>query len=140
MLAEAKRLHPELDGKLIYHRLPEPLPFSDGDFDAVYSIATLMHLQKNEIPGVVRDVQRALKNGGLFNLSVFLERDDVGTDGLDEKGRYFNVLPEAVWSVMCLSCGFRVIRQGTSQDSVGLRGIVWGNFFFEKAGRDQTTV
>ena len=136
MLAEAKRLHPELDGRLLHHRLPEPLPFSDGEFDAAYSIATLMHLQKNEIPGVVRDILRVLKDGGLFYLSVSLDRDDVGADGLDGKGRLFTVLTEEDWGEMCLSCGFREVRRGTSRDSVGRRGIVWGNFLFEKAGGD----
>ena len=58
MLADAKRLHPELDGRLLHHRLPEPLPFSDEVFDAVYSIAVLMHLQKSEVAGVIIGANR----------------------------------------------------------------------------------
>lgn len=39
-------------------------PFSEGEFDAVYSIAALMHLQKGQIPEKVRDIHRVLKDGG----------------------------------------------------------------------------
>ena len=136
MLAEAKRLHPELDGRLVRHRLPESLPFTDEEFDAVYSVAALMHFQKSEIPGVVQDIHRVLKNDGLFHLPVSLERADVDADGLDEKGRFFTVLTEADWSEICRSSGFREVSRGTNRDSIGRQGIVWGNFLFEKAGGD----
>lgn len=90
-----------------------------------------MHLQKIEIPGVIQDIHRVLMDDGLFYFSVSLERPDVGADGLDGKGRRFTVLTETDCSEICRSCGFRELRRGTSRDSMGRQGIVWGSFLFK---------
>jgi len=49
MIAEARRCHPELVGRLEVVKIPDELHFESSSFDGVYCIATLMHLDKNAI-------------------------------------------------------------------------------------------
>ena len=48
MIEEAKKIHPELSEKLFHKTLPNDLEFNQT-FDGIYSIATLMHLSKNDL-------------------------------------------------------------------------------------------
>ena len=136
MLAEAAKLHPELDGRLLHHELPAPLPFPDNEFDAAYSIAVLMHLKRNEIEQVMRDVHRVLERKGLFFFSVSLERADVEANDLDKTGRRFTLLSVSDWSDTFCSCGFLEIRRNTNTDSVGRDGFLWGSFLLEKPEKE----
>jgi SAM-dependent methyltransferase len=47
------------------------LDFGDECFDAVYSLNSLLHLPKTELPLVLHDVRRVLKANGLFFLGVY---------------------------------------------------------------------
>ncbi len=52
--------------------------FPDNSFDAVYSLNSLLHLSKVELPGVLKDIQFILKPGGLFYLGVYGGNDFEG--------------------------------------------------------------
>ena len=133
MLTEAKKIHPELNGRLVRHSLPSPLPFAGGSYDAVYSIAVLMHLEADDIEPAMREVHRILEPAGLFYFSVSLERPEIDVNGLDDRGRRFTCLSEEDWVAMGRACGFRVAQSGTNRDSMEREGIVWGNILLEKA-------
>lgn len=47
------------------------LQFSDGSFDAVYALNSLLHLAKDEFPGVLASISSILKPAGLFYLGVY---------------------------------------------------------------------
>jgi len=47
------------------------LDFGDESFDAVYSLNSLLHLPKTELPFVLHEVKRVLKADGLFFLGVY---------------------------------------------------------------------
>ena len=49
MITEAKRCHPELEDRLEVVRVPDEVHFEPSSFDGTYSIATLMHLDKDAI-------------------------------------------------------------------------------------------
>ncbi|MFO7781152.1 MAG: class I SAM-dependent methyltransferase, partial [Spirochaetia bacterium] len=70
MAERAASLHPELAGRIRVHRLPVPLPFADAAFDAVLSLATLMHLHRAAIADVLAECRRVLRPGGTLALSV----------------------------------------------------------------------
>lgn len=47
-----------------------PLPFADARFDLITMAAVLEHLSAERAPGLLRDVHRVLKPGGVFVLTV----------------------------------------------------------------------
>ena len=52
--------------------------FPDNSFDAVYSLNSLLHLPKVELPGILKDIHFLLKPGGLFYLGVYGGNDFEG--------------------------------------------------------------
>lgn len=132
MLTQAKRLHPELRGRLVHHRLPDDLPFDDQAFNAAFTIAVLMHLKRDDIAVAIQEVHRVLGPSGLLFFSVPLKRPELGEGGLDERGRRFTSLSEAEWREISCACGFLEIHRATNRDSLDREGIVWGNFLMEK--------
>ena len=93
MIAEAKRCHSELASSLEVMKIPDDLQFESSSFDGVYSIATLMHLDKSAIDRTIETVAMILKSGSKFFFSVSIQRDDLDDQGKDEKGRYFTGTP-----------------------------------------------
>ena len=81
MIAEAKRCHPELAESLQAMKIPDELYFEPASFDGVYSIATLMHLQKDAIDRTFEIIAALLKAGGKFLFSISIQRDDVDDGG-----------------------------------------------------------
>jgi SAM-dependent methyltransferase len=61
------------------------LDFADESFDAVYSLNSLLHLPKTELPRVLREIRRVLKVDGLFFLGVYSGYD---FEGIWEKDSY----------------------------------------------------
>ena len=47
------------------------LAFPDHSFDAVYALNSLLHLPKKELPTVLQNIRRVLKENGLFFLGVY---------------------------------------------------------------------
>lgn len=47
------------------------LDFPNNSFDAAYSLNSLLHLPKKELPIVLRNIRRVLKENGLFFLGVY---------------------------------------------------------------------
>ena len=132
MIAEAKRCHPELVGKLEVIKIPNELFFEPSSFDGVYCIATLMHLDKNEIDQTIEKVATILKTNGKFFFSVSLQRDDVDNEGKDEKGRYFTTISENEWIVCCEKYGLQLEHTEITSDGLDRDGIVWLTCVVEK--------
>ena len=96
MIEEAKKIHPELSEKLFHKTLPNDLGF-DKKIDGIYSIATLMHLSKNDLEETISKIYNLLNQNGKFLMSVSLFRDDIDKNGFDDKGRFFLVLRFDEW-------------------------------------------
>jgi len=58
------------------------LSFPASAFDAIYSMNSLLHLPKSELPIVLQELQRVLKPGGLFYFGTY--------GGYDHDGIYDN--------------------------------------------------
>lgn len=52
--------------------------FPDNSFDAVYSLNSMLHLSKAELPGVLKDIHYILRPGGLFYMGVYGGNDFEG--------------------------------------------------------------
>ena len=63
------------------------LPIEDSSVDAVYSMNSLLHVPKNLIPNVLREVQRVLKKDGVFYCGVYGGRDFEGPMPDDPSGQ-----------------------------------------------------
>ncbi|OPG15049.1 hypothetical protein B2M26_13970 [Ferroacidibacillus organovorans] len=61
------------------------LQFPDGHFDGVWTINCLLHVPKRDLPGVLAEVRRVLKPGGLFYFGVYGGMD---FEGVWEADRY----------------------------------------------------
>ena len=132
MLEQARRFHPELNGRLFHVRFPGLLPFPSASFDGAYSIAFLMHLDRSAIAEAVSEIHRILEPDGLFFFSASLERGDVDSAGIDPKGRRFTSLSEQAWDRLCGRLGFRKLSFSRTADSAGREGLVWGNFLYRR--------
>jgi SAM-dependent methyltransferase len=125
MIAEAKRCHPELAGRLEVIKIPDELHFEPSSFDGVYSIATLMHLDKSTIDRTIEKVAMILKAGSKFLFSVSIQRDDLDDQGKDEKGRHFTTMIESKWVKCCEKHGLRLEHSEITADGLDRDGIVW---------------
>jgi SAM-dependent methyltransferase len=128
---KAVELHPELENRVVFHRLPEVLPFADGQFDAVVSVACLMHMQLNEISPVLAEIARVLKSRGLAFISVPIQRDDVDDAEVDCCGRQFTLISVSDWKDKFSSTGFEVIETKINPDGLGRLGVLWANFILK---------
>ena len=132
MIAEAKGCHPELVDRLKVIKIPDELHFESLSFDGVYSIATLMHLKKDMIDRTLKIISTILKPDGKFFFSVSIHRDDVDTEGKDEKGRYFTTMSEDEWIDCCRKHGLKSEHTEVSGDGLDRDGIIWLNCVVRK--------
>lgn len=124
MIEEAKNIHLELFKKLFHKTLPNDLEF-DKKFDGIYSIATLMHLSKNDLKITISKIYDLLNQNGKFLMSVSLIRDDINKDGFDDKGRFFLVLDLNEWVNLLENIGFKIVVTKTNADGLDRNGIQW---------------
>lgn len=127
MVDAAAACHPLLAGRLHHIRLPEDLTPALGIFDGVYTVATLMHLDRPAIQEVFARVRRMLVPGGRLFFSVPLSRDDVADDEFDAKGRRFTALTHAEWTGICGHTGFDILASTTTSDGLGRETFAWLN-------------
>lgn len=124
MIKEAKNIHTELFKKLFHKTLPNDLEF-DKKFDGIYSIATLMHLSKNDLKITMSKIYNLLNQNGKFLMSVSLFRDDINKNGFDDKGRFFLVLNFDEWVNLLENIGFKILKTKTNADGLDRNGIQW---------------
>lgn len=132
MLREAERYHPELSGRLVHHELPEPLPFDDGSFDIVTSMAVIMHLREDLLSGVFRDIARVTCSDGIIAYSVNTKRAGLDHDGNDDKGRHFTCLRSEQWEKLHAEAGLVTVESWESDDLTERPGIHWVTFVCRK--------
>ena len=125
MIIEARQCHPELSDRLEVVIVPEGLHFEPASFDGIYSIATLMHLEKDTIDQTFEKIAKILKPDGKFFFSVSIQRDDVDDQGKDEQDRHFTIMSEAEWVSYCEKCGLQLEYSEVTGDGLDRDGIVW---------------
>jgi cyclopropane fatty-acyl-phospholipid synthase-like methyltransferase len=131
IINEAKKLHPQLKDKLFSKTLPNDLCF-DEKFDGIYSIATLMHLSKDNLKKSVSRIYNLLNENGRLLMSISLFRDDIDENGFDGKGRFFLVLNFEEWVALLESHGFKNIKTSINGDGLGRDGMKWLTLIAQK--------
>jgi SAM-dependent methyltransferase len=86
---ELSKLATEKIGRPVLNTKAQEINY-DREFDAVWAVASLIHIPPAELPLVFENLKKAVKPGGIIHTS-FLK--GVGTDDVPEQiadGRYFN--------------------------------------------------
>jgi len=94
------------------------MKFKDGEFDGIWSCATLLHLKKEDIPKVLKDFNKILKKDGVLFINV---KEGVGEE--IRKKKEYNDLPRlfvyySISEILNLvkEAGFEVINSFTDKD------------------------
>lgn len=71
VLTKDRKHHYDLmDGEIRRHDLRTGIPFEDGTVDAVYHSHVLEHIDREAVPGFLREVRRVLRPGGVHRIVV----------------------------------------------------------------------
>ncbi|MCY0875694.1 MAG: class I SAM-dependent methyltransferase [Firmicutes bacterium] len=86
------------------------MSFHDKSFDAVWALNCLLHVPKVELPGVLTEISRVLKPGGLFFIGVYgrYNSEGIWKDDDYQPKRFFSFFDEATLKAM-LSQFFEVV-------------------------------
>jgi ubiquinone/menaquinone biosynthesis C-methylase UbiE len=108
LLAEARKLHPESTFKLM--SLTE-LDFPDQQFDGIWAKASILHLDRAEIPKVFNDFNRLLKEGGVLFIQT-KKGEGEGTQPLPfapEETRFFTFFQLEELRQLVTDAGFHIL-------------------------------
>jgi SAM-dependent methyltransferase len=133
MIAEAARLHPELAGRLACAAfpLPEQAPLLQRRFDAVISIAALMHVPEAELEAAAAQVRILVRPGGILFLDVSRDRPGLREDR-DGSGRLFvERLPDE-YRLLFERHGFSLVAQHASAGSRSRPRPSWVSLAFDR--------
>ena len=82
-------------------------------FDGVWACASLLHVQKDALPGVLRLIRRALKKHGVFYASF-----KYGETEREKNGRLFSdFTEESLRALLDEAGGFRTVKLWTTADA-----------------------
>ena len=82
----------------------EELDYTE-EFDAVWACASLLHVRKSELPGIIQKVRGAMKPGGIF-FTCF----KYGNNEYVKDGRFFNNYDEeSICEIIGPETGFEVV-------------------------------
>ena len=103
----------------------------NNEFDAVWAMASLLHLKKEELPNAIEHCIQALKKDsqGFFFASFKMGNGE----GYDDKGRYFSYYQEQELKDILLSKDiFTNLSFTINEDTLGRPGLSWISFIAEK--------
>ena len=98
-------------------------------FDGIWASASLLHVNKNDIVDVIKNVSSNLKPTGVFYMSFKYGENEY----IDEKGRYFNCNTEETFKEMLSQVqNLKIKTINKSGDTLGGRNnLVWLNIILE---------
>ena len=98
-------------------------------FDGIWASASLLHVNKNDIVDVIKNLSSNLKPTGIFYMSFKYGENEY----IDEKGRYFNCYTEETFKEMLSQVpNLKIKTIYKSGDTLGGRNnLVWLNIILE---------
>ena len=132
LLEEARLLNPEREFMLANIR---NLPFGDESFEGFWAVASLLHIEKENIRKVLLGIRNKLKKKAV-GLIVLKEGEgemiDEGKDWSQNGKRFFAYYGEDEFKAILEDCGFDII--GVRRRKEG-KTTVWLEFFVQKNAR-----
>lgn len=81
-------------------------PFDDASFEGIWAMASLLHLERDEVTGTLQILGRLLVPGGVLFASVKRGRGRVQ----DRDGRWFTLHDEEGWARHLKAAGFDIVE------------------------------
>jgi SAM-dependent methyltransferase len=97
------------------------LPFKCGSFDAVWAVASLLHIPKRDIAGVLAGVAQIVERDGLLFTSM---KRGVGEE-LDGEGRFFAFYSENEWLQYLQHAGWQPIHVSADTERRSDNNVEW---------------
>jgi len=80
------------------------LPFGEGVFDAIWSVGSLLHISRRELPSVLAQIHKSLKPYGQFLASIKKGEGDI----VDTLGRRNAFYQQHQWASLMEDAGFQI--------------------------------
>ena len=126
MIKESIILYPKLKNRLYHAELANEFPIIDIKFEALLSIATLIHFNVDELNRILSNAWEVLQNNSPAFITVSLNRKQI-----EGNSRFFLKLSREEWSNLFEQNGFKVIKVKENKDVLE-RGIIWYSFYLRK--------
>lgn len=133
LLKQAALLHPEIETKLMDLT---NLQFTPNYFDAIWSAATLLHLERIEVQNVLNKYYQILKPGGICFVSV--KEGSGEKDVIEERSNFqprkFVYYSRQEMEEYFRKAGFTIIESFTADNKThgSKRDVVWVNIYARK--------
>ncbi len=123
LLALAKKRVPK--GRFIFMDVRK-LAFPPKSFDAVWANAVLLHLQRQDVPPVLRRLQKVLVPGGCLHVRVKVGRGSGWvTDTLSKLPRFFTYFTKKEMESLLRHAGFSIQSSRMFADQGKRRDVHW---------------
>ncbi|MEX0650317.1 MAG: class I SAM-dependent methyltransferase [Candidatus Andersenbacteria bacterium] len=130
-LREAEQLVPQAQ---FFNKDMRHLDFPDGEFDAIWANAVLLHAEREDVPSILQNFWRILKTGGKVHIRVKQgEGEEYREEKLsDNKKRFFVYYSPIEMEKLLENAGFQIIRSEVMEDERGRRDTKWVSTWGEK--------
>ena len=111
----------------------DPFPYNDANFEGVFAKASLLHVPKESIGAVLREVYRVLKPKGIFHVAVKKGTDEkhITENGYGyEYERFFSFWEDGELKKLFTNSRFVVINESVWERPE--RNTVWLKYLLEK--------
>lgn len=85
----------------------------ENQFDGIWAVASLIHVPRIQIPGVLKKLYKALRSRGILLTSM--QKGDGSQTSTD--GRFFELYQPNDWELMLNKAGFEIEGRQTSTDN-----------------------
>lgn len=134
LLKQAHRFHPEVKTRFMDMRR---LEFPNQSFDAIWAHASLLHLEKKDVPPTLHEFYRVLKPGGICHVMV---KQGSGSEFVTEdrsagKARFFSYFQQEELENYFENAGFNILESyvfNGKKRGTGSRDINWIVVFVQK--------
>lgn len=103
---------------------------ADEKYDGIWACCSVMHVEKESFPKILRKMSRALKPGGVMYISF-----KVGLDHIVREGKYYNLMTKQ--EMLKLLENFPELELYAHSESAPRSGRpgqeTWGNFYLKKS-------
>lgn len=114
---------------VLYKQDIRDLDFQEGNFDGIWACASLLHIRKLEIEGVIKKLFFILKNNGLLYISLKKgSGESIEYNNYYEEGRFFAYYQKEEIHNILISAGFEIINSYLSDKG----NTTWISIFCKK--------
>lgn len=116
----------------------ESLNLTPESVDAIWASSSLLHVSKQAMPGVLANIYRSLKPGGIFYVSMKKGtgeelKADLRYGGVE---KFWNYVDEVELIKLLTNQGFQILEQETHEKSTSYQTHPWISVISQKANNE----